>query len=62
MTNTPCKTDVNEEGGYTVPDSIAITLYRWQLLELLIKRAGLNHCYFFDIRGWHVIKGKENND
>lgn len=40
-----------KDGGYPVPDRIAIWLYRYQLLQLLADREGASKVYWFDDKG-----------
>lgn len=51
----------NREGGYTIPDNIAIQLLQLFLLQLLSERARLKNFYYFDRSGFKVIKGEPNN-
>ena len=45
------------EGGFIVPDHIAIWLDRWRLLQLLSDLAGDGKCYYFDNQGLRYVKG-----
>ena len=44
--------ELDDEGGYPVPDHIAIQLYRSTILKLLSDRAKLNHVYYFNTTGF----------
>jgi hypothetical protein len=43
--------DLENEGGYTVPNHIAIWFYRLSLLQLLANRSKLKRFYFFNNKG-----------
>lgn len=61
MINGENMTKPDKEGGYPVPDRIAIWLYRWQFLQLLAERAGLRKAYYFDSKGMRYYKVKNDN-
>ena len=49
----------NEEGGYPVPDRIAIWLVRLWFIQLLADKAELGKAYFFDSNGFHYCTTKK---
>lgn len=49
-----------DEGGYIVPDNIAIWFYRLFLLQILSDLAQENKGYFFDSEGLKYFKETQN--
>ncbi len=45
--------NITDEGGYPVPDRIAIWLVRLWFIQLLADKAELGKAYFFDSNGFH---------
>jgi len=46
---------MNNEGGYPIPDNIAIWLLRLRLIQILACRVGADKLYYFNNTGFHFI-------